>query len=645
MKIITILLICFTITTSFGQSHSIVSPGETIKVTIDVDQSIHYSAYLNGEQLIKPSPISITINGNDLGERPRIRRVSRQTVNRVLEPVVPRKFKKITDHYNEMRIEFRGNYALIVRAYDEGFAYRWETSFRNRIIVDSELATFVFGDDHMIWFPEEESMHSHQERNYYYIALSEIDEDMFCSTATLIDLGDGKKAFISEAELYDYPGMFLRSFGQYGLQGKYAHYPKVTEQTDDRNVFVRETEDFLAETAGSRSFPWRVVLLTSDDAQLITSEIIYQLSDPLKLDDVSWIKPGKVAWDWWNDLNIYGVDFRAGINTATYKYYIDFASKYNIPYIIMDEGWYHLDNLLSVVDDIDIEEIIRYGEERNVGVILWATWKALDDQLHEALDQFEAWGVKGIKVDFMQRDDQWMVNYYYRVAREAAKRKLLVNFHGSYKPTGMRRAYPNVITSEAVVGLEHNKWSERASPDQAVIVPFIRMVTGPMDYTPGAMINGTKENFVNIYNQPMSQGTRCQQLAMYVVYESPMQMLSDNPSNYYREPESMIFLEKVPVVWDDTRVLHAKVGEYIALARQSADKWFIGAMTNWDARSMEIKLDFLEDGEYNIQIWEDGINADRFGSDYLMKERIIKAGEKISFKMAPGGGWAAIILK
>ena len=354
------------------------------------------------------------------------------------------------------------------------------------------------------------------------------------------------------------------------------------------------------------------------------------------------LKPGKVAWDWWNWNNIYGVDFRAGINTETYKYYIDFASKYGIEYVILDEGWYKLGNLLNVVPEINVEELVTHGKAKNVGIILWVIWKTLDDQLEEALDQFVKWGVKGIKVDFMQRDDQWMVNYYYKIAREAAKRHLVVDFHGAYKPTGLIRTYPNVLTSEGVRGLENSKWSkDDPSPGHNVTIPFIRMLAGPMDYTPGAMINATTEQFQPIFNRPMSQGTRCHQLAMYVVYESPLQMLCDSPSNYLRELECMEFLSRVPTVWDDTRVLDAKIGEYILLARKSGNDWYVGAMTNWTARELEVDFSFLDAGNYNIEIYQDGINADRNAMDYKKVVRTVAKNEKLNIHLAPGGGWIA----
>jgi len=348
-----------------------------------------------------------------------------------------------------------------------------------------------------------------------------------------------------------------------------------------------------------------------------------------------------VAWDWWNANNIYGVDFRAGVNTLTYKYYIDFAARYGIEYIILDEGWYPLGNLLVNAPDMDVDELFRYGKEKGVGIVLWVTWKTLEDQLEPALERFTKWGAAGIKVDFMQRDDQWMVNYYEKVAREAAKRHMLVDFHGAYKPTGLIRTYPNVITSEGVKGLENSKWSKDVTPEHDVTLPFIRMLAGPMDYTPGAMLNAQDKDFAASFNRPMSQGTRCHQLAMYVVYESPLQMLADNPSNYLREPECMEFLAGVPAVWDQTKALDAKVGDYVLVARRHGKDWYVGAMTDWTARTLTADLSFLGAGSYEAQIYQDGVNADRYAGDYKKTTRTVTAKDKIEVKLAPGGGWAA----
>jgi alpha-glucosidase len=459
----------------------------------------------------------------------------------------------------------------------------------------------------------------------------------------MVEVTDGPKVVITEADLLDYPGMDLTGGQANGLKGLFPAYPSKVTLVRDRNERVDERAPYLARTRGTREFPWRVLVVAERDANLLDTDIVYRLASDSTIGDTRWIKPGKVAWDWWNATNVFGVAFRAGVNTDTYKHYIDFAAENGIQYVILDEGWYRLGDLLSVVPEIDMEAIAAHARQKNVGLIMWVVWKTLDGQMQAALDQFERWGVKGIKVDFMQREDQWMVNFYERVAREAAKRHLLVDFHGAYKPTGLYRTYPNVLTSEGVVGMEHSKWSKDASPDNAVTFPFLRMLAGPVDYTPGAMINATKADFQPVYGRPMSQGTRCQQLAMYVVFESPLQMLADSPSNYRREPESLAFLSAVPTVWDETKTLAATVGEHIVTARRSGREWYVGAMTNWEPRDFDVDLSFLGSGAWRAEIFRDGPNADRVGVDYVREVRDVSAADRLRIHLAPGGGWVARI--
>jgi alpha-glucosidase len=461
-----------------------------------------------------------------------------------------------------------------------------------------------------------------------------------------VKLTGGLNVVITESDLLDYAGMDLTADTETNsLRGLFPQYPTKVQLKGDRDEEVVERANYIAKTRGTRDFPWRVLAIAGKDADLIHTDIVYRLAAETSLADTSWIRPGKVAWDWWNANNLFGVPFRAGINTDTYRYYIDFAADHGIEYVILDEGWYKLGDLMSVVPEIDMEALTVYARKKNVGLILWVVWKTLDQQMEAALDRFAAWGIKGIKVDFMQREDQWMVNFYERAAREAAKRNLLVDFHGAYKPTGFSRTYPNVLTSEGVKGLEHSKWSEDASPENAVTFPFIRMLAGPADYTPGAMINAARDSFAPVFNRPMSQGTRCQQLAMYVVFESPLQMLADSPSNYLREPESLEFLSAVPTVWDETRVLDAILGEYILLARRHGSEWYVGAMTNWTARDLELDLSFLGSGSYQADIFRDGPNADRVGVDYQREKRMVSPTKPIRIHLAPGGGWAARLVR
>ncbi len=643
------VIFLFILSNSYAKDLKLYSPNKRIEAQIQIGDQLLYSVLYNRQEIINRSPISMSIdNGTIPGKSPVIAKSETKTVNETLTPVIKVKSATIKNHCNELSITFKGNYGLIFRAYDDGVAYRWFTKFDKEIKVFHEEATFNFTKDYHIYFPEEESFFTHSERIYPRIRLSEITSKRMSCLPALVDIEGSPKIAITEADLADYPGMYLTGSDDSPtkVQGKFPYYPLEIEQKSDRDVPVTRRAYYLARTPGSRLFPWRVMIIAEKDGDLIESQMVYKLAQPCQLDDTAWIKPGKVAWDWWNWNNIYRMDFRAGINTETYKYYIDFASKHDIEYVILDEGWYKLGNLLDVVPEINVAELVNYGDQKGVGIILWVIWKTLDDQLDQALDQFFQWGVKGIKVDFMQRDDQWMVNYYYKIAKEAAKRHLIVDFHGAYKPTGLGRTYPNVLTSEGVRGLENSKWSETdPNPGHNVTLPFTRMLAGPMDYTPGAMVNATKDQFRPIFTRPMSQGTRCHQLAMYIVFESPLQMLCDSPSNYLREPECMEFLAKVPTVWDDTKVLDAKVSEYVLLARNSGTDWYVGAMTNWTPRDLVVDFSFLDNMNYTIEIYQDGVNADRNAMDYKKLVKTVTKNDKLTIHLAAGGGWAARLFR
>lgn len=621
---------------------SLSSPDNKIKTVISIDQKVYFSISYHNNELLKPSLIALDIEGITKDSY-KIKKLLTREVKEEIHPVVPSKNAVIPDHYNELSITMNNNYTLIFRAYNDGIAYRFQTSKKNEIKVLNESLELNFSKDYPIYFPKEESFFSHNERKYEFLKLSELKEGDLCSLPALVAPLLGPNILITESDIEDYPGMWLKASGNGNLSATLPKAAASVEVNNDRDVPVRERESFLAKTSGKRSFPWRVFIIAEKDKDLVASDMVFKLAKPNQLQETSWIKPGKVAWDWWNNLNVYGVDFQSGVNTETYKYFIDFALEYGLEYIILDEGWYKLGNLMEINPDINMEELLAYGKKKNVGIILWVVWKTLDDQLEEALDLFEKWGVAGIKVDFMQRDDQWMVNYYHKIANEGAKRKLLVDFHGAYKPSGLRRTYPNVITREGVRGLEWNKWSDVITPEHDLTIPFIRMVAGPMDFTPGAMINAQDTNYLISFSRPMSQGTRVHQMAMYVVYESPLQMLADNPSNYYREPECTKFISEVPVVWEETRVLDAKVSDYILIARRSGDAWYLAAMTDGSERELKVDLSFLPEGNHEMEVFLDGINANKFASDYKKESITVSKGENMVIKLAKGGGWVARI--
>ncbi|MGH7595600.1 MAG: glycoside hydrolase family 97 protein [bacterium] len=629
------------------KSYRLLSPDKKMEVKIRVQDQITFSILHNGQEVLAPSTLSMALDNNSmLGASPSVKSAKARSVKEEIKPVLPEKRKIIPDVYNELELTFSGNYGVRFRAYDDGVAYRFFTNLAGNIIVKHEEVSLNFAVSDSIYFPEEESFMSHSERLYKYLAIKDIADKQMCSLPALVVKSNGTKLAISEADLLDYAGLYLRGSGDRTatLKSKFPPYPLEEKLERDRDLLVVKTADYIAQTTGRRDFPWRVIAIAENDGDLIENDIIYRLGSPLALKDTGWIKSGKVAWDWWNANNIYGVDFRSGVNTATYKYYIDFASRYGIDHIILDEGWSVPADLFKINPDMNIEELFAYAKAKNVGIIPWVLWNALDKDFDRALDQFEKWGAKGIKVDFMQRDDQKMVNYYEKVAKAAAEHHLLVDFHGAYKPTGLRRTYPNVLTREGVRGLEWNKWSKDITPKHDVTLPFIRMFAGPMDYTPGAMINATANDFRDIFNRPMSQGTRCHQLAMYVVFESPLQMLADSPSHYLEEPECMEFLSAVPTVWDETRVLNAKIGEYVAVARKHGEAWYVGAMTNWLPRDFEIDLSFLGAGNFKMTSWADGINADRYASDYKKLTKVVTSAEKLKVHLAPGGGWVTMLV-
>jgi alpha-glucosidase len=625
-------------------SYDLRSPDGRIEIRIRTAGQIRYDLILKGRAVLENSTLSLDVEHKKLGVQPKVIDAKQRSSDQVVEPVVRQKFAKIRDHYNELKLNLEGGYAVVFRAYNEGAAYRFETSMSQvQVKVYGEESTFNFPSNFVVYYPQEDSFFSHNERKYLPQHLSEIAPEFLATLPAVVDVGDGAKLAIAESDVESYPGLWLRGTGGTALTTTFPPYPLKESLTRDRDYRVVESADYIAVTAGTRTFPWRVIGIADRDGDLLTNQIVYLLEKPSQVQDTSWIKPGKVAWDWWNFNNVYGVDFKAGVNTETYKYYIDFAAKYGLPYIILDEGWYKLGNVLEVVPEINMEELTAYAKQKNVGIILWVVWKTLDDQLIPALDQFERWGVKGIKVDFMQRSDQILIDYYHKVSRECAKRKMLVDFHGDQKPATMTRTWPNLISTEGVRGMEWSKWSADSEPKHNVTLPFTRMFLGPMDYTPGAMRNATKLTFAAIHGQPMALGTRCHQLAMYVVFESPLQMLYDSPSNYLREPEIMEFLGPVPTEWDETKVLDARIADYVVVARRNGRDWYVGAMTDWTPRNLEIDLSFLPDGNFTMEAYQDGVNADRYASDYKKTTTQVNRTTKLKLPLASGGGWVTRI--
>jgi len=627
----------------FSEPLKMESPDKKIQLIVKHEKRLQYELIYKNNQLTLPCFMDMVINGKSLADNLTLKNIRENKVDTAIIPIVAVKNKSIKNHYKEWTLEFENHFSIQFRIFNNGFAYRFITSLKDSIEINNEIIELNFPENDTLYFPEEESMFTHQEREYKKYLINEIKEEQFASIPLLVSQKDNNKLIITESNLQDYSGFYLSgSKKDRQIKAIFPYYPDSVNQTSDRDVRVVTVKDYLAKTKGTRDFPWRVFGVAQDDKEIILNEMTALLAEPSRIRG-EWIKPGKVAWDWWNANNLYDIDFESGLNTDTYKYYIDFASKNGIEYVILDEGWYDLKDIRKVNPQIDMDELARYSAEKNVGIILWTTWKAIWDHLDEALSQFQKWGVKGIKVDFMQRDDQWMVNYYWKIAEKAAEAKMLVDFHGCYKPAGLRMTYPNVITREGVRGLEQSKWSDWANPEMAVTIPFIRMFAGPLDYTPGAMDNGTKGNFRPMWSRPMSQGTRCHQLAMYVVFESPLQMLADSPSNYLKEKECLEFISQIPTVWDETRVIEASLGDYIIIARKKGVKWYLGGMTDWTERDFQIKLNFLNNGEYKITLMKDGKNADKRAIDYKKEILTVTEKDELSIHCAPGGGFSAII--
>jgi alpha-glucosidase len=632
-----------------AQNFELNSPDNRIQIKVNCADDISWSATLDGNVIIEKVAVAMDFStGVDFGVSPKIKKHSVNSSSSIIRPAVPHKDAEIKDKYSELSIEFKGGYKLNFRAYNDGAAYQFIDDNKNSRNVMSEQVSMTFPDGSRSLFPQEESMYSHNERLYLDKSLTEISDKEFCSLPVLISTEKGKVLF-TETALHDYPGMFMKGSEAETLEAifpKYVLEAVPSERSPDRNQTITKEADYIAQVEGNRAYPWRVFIISNDDRTFVESNLTFQLSKPIALKNTDWIKPGKVAWDWYNANNIYGVDFKSGLNTATYKYYIDFAAANDIEYVILDEGWTKsTTEILDFNKDIDVPELIRYGKEKGVELILWVLWKPLDENMTQILETYKNWGVKGVKVDFMQRNDQYMVSSYERIAKECARLELLVDFHGAFKPSGLRRMYPNILNYEGVKGNENNKGSADITPEHNVTIPFIRMAAGPMDYTPGAMVNAMPKNFFGSFERPMSLGTRTHQVAMYVVYEAPLQMMCESPSRYYKEQETVDFITQIPTTWDETVVLEGSVGNYIAVARRKGEKWYIGAMTDWDGRVLELDLSFLGDGNYTMEIFKDGINAEMFAEDYKKETLTVQKDTKVKAKLSSGGGWAAIIKK
>ena len=663
MKKLTFLLLCVLCTLSLQaqKQFTLASPDGNLKTTITIGDRLTYDITCNGRQILTPSPISMTLdNGTVWGENAKLSGTSRKSVDEMI-PSPFYRASELRNHYNGLTLRFKKDWNVEFRAYNDGIAYRFVNQGKKPFRVVTEVSDYCFPSDMTASVPYVKSgkdgdynsqFFNSFENTYTTDKLSKLNKQRLMFLPLVVDAGDGVKVCITESDLENYPGLYLSaSEGANRLSSMHAPYPKRTVQGghNQLQMLVKEHEDYIAKVDKPRNFPWRIAVVTTTDKDLAATNLSYLLGAPSRMSDLSWIKPGKVAWDWWNDWNLYNVDFRAGINNETYKYYIDFASKFGIEYVILDEGWAvpGKADLFEVIPEIDLKELISYAKSKNVDLILWAGYRAFEKDMDRVCKHYAAMGIKGFKIDFMDRDDQQVVEFNRKAAETGAKYKLLIDLHGTFKPTGLQRTYPNTINFEGVHGLEEMKWAEPGT-DQViydVTVPFIRMVAGPLDYTQGAMNNVIMKNFHAVYTEPMSQGTRCRQLALYTIFDSPINMLCDAPTNYLKEEECTKFIAAIPTVWNQTLPISGKVGEHIVMAREKDGIWYVGGLTDWKERDVEVDLSFLADGEFNAEIFRDGINADRVGKDYKREVIRVSANKKLNLHMAPGGGFVIRITK
>ena len=644
-----------------AKSYKLVSPNGKLEVAITAEPKLSYSILCDGEMVLAPSQIGLKIHsGVTIGESVKVKRVKRTTVN----TTIPTKFyfrDEIKDHYNALRIDFAQNYAVEFRAYDEGVVYRFVTNFKNDFILETEIAEFAFAKDYKGYFPYTNKTGTRKDKyftsfeSWYRICeLSRFDKECVAFVPVLIE-HDNYGVCILESDVEHYPGMFVSNkAGAMALCGEFAPMPDrvVVGGHNKLQGIVESRKPYIAECKAKTNTPWRIVLITKDKNEWLDSDMVYRLASPSRIEDTSWIKPGKVAWEWWNHWGLTGVPFKAGINTQTYNYYVDFAAKYGIEYVILDEGWAvkYANDLTQVVPEIDLKAIIENANKKGVGIILWAGYNAVKGKEEEVCRHFAEMGVKGFKVDFLDRDDAQMVDFQYKLAEVAAKYKLMIDYHGCPKPTGMNRTWPNVINFEAVLGLENakfrNGYKKFNSVEYDLHIPYLRMVAGPMDYTQGAMRNANKKCFYSCNTAPMSLGTRCRQLAMYAIYFSPFAMLCDSPSLYEREAECTKFIAEFPTVWNETVTLDGHIGDYVAMARRSGDTWYVGVMGDWTPRKVELDLSkILGEGNYVAEVFRDGLNADRLGEDYIHETVEVPASRKMVAELAPAGGYVLKITK
>jgi len=647
------IILIFSTTGHAQQPYKLFSPDSSLHLEIKTAGKLSYTLYSGSTVLQSAASVDlklmndVQLSGNIIVSKHRY-----STTNQSITVPVPYRRKTIADHYNQLELIFKKPFSIEFRLFNNGMAYRIGTRFKDSIVIKEETALFDIDKNSSCWFPHIDKRqgmdryHTSFEGIYKKETLSAIPDTMLTYAPLVASLPNGYHLAITDVNLVDYPGMFLQPAAN-GLQGVFAPYPVKETMTDGEfpQLIVTERAAFIARTAGTRMLPWRAIMVAKKDIDLPANDMVYALADPSMITDPSWIKFGKGTDEWITGINLFNVPFVAGINTKTYKYYIDFAKRFGFSQVMLDAGWSDYKDLFKINPALDMNELVAYAKQQNIRLMLWTLCSTLDKQLESALTQFNKWGIESIMTDFMDRDDQPMVNFYHRIAKACADHKIAIMFHGAYPPKGLNRTWPNAITQEGVLGSEWNIWSELATPEHNVTLAYTRMLAGPLDYEPGLLLNAQKDQFRPVGGNPMSQGTRCHQLAMFATYDSPLQIFSGNISQGYNEPAFMELLGSIPTVWDETKILQGKIAEYIITARHKDGNWFIAGLNGKEMKEITLPLNFMDKANYKMTICKDGINAGKYGSDYEISESKYQAGQELNIRMAPGGGFLIRLIK
>ena len=647
--IATLLGVAITIS---ADNFQVKSPDGKIVAELNTDKTLSLKFKVYNKVLMDNSTIGLTlVDGTDIGSNPKVS--SHKLTNRKETIDAPfYRQKSFSTAYQELNLKLKNGFGVILRAYDEGITYRFYTTRNGKTVIKNETANFEFGKDKKAWLPyttTPEKPFAMAFQNIYDETAIDTAKQKLAFLPATVDCGPAKVTIL-ESDIVSYPGMWLKADDS-KLKATFAPYPSEMAYYPWRGMsYVKNRHDYIATSTGKRNYPWRVFAITEKDTDMPTNNLVYALARPNKIGDTSWIKPGKVAWDWWNDWNLKGVNFKAGINFDTYKYYIDFAAKHGLEYIVLDEGWYDSKaaTILKPIDDIRLPELIEYANKKNVGIVLWSVFNVMDENLETICKTYADMGIKGFKVDFMDRDDQTAFEMVERLAACTAKHHLTLDLHGIYKPVGLHRTYPNILNYESVFGMEESRWTELQNdmPRYDVTFPYIRMMAGQVDFTPGAMRNGTKQDWKAIYTKPISMGTRCHQAACYVVQDSPFTMLADSPTNYEADETYTQYIASIPVVFDKTIVPQGEMGKYIVTARQDGNNWYVGGQTNWDERDINVTFSYLEDGaNYEAQVLKDGINANHDAEDYAIEKISVNKNTQLKMHLASGGGFVIKLIK